>query len=56
MAAQMAPIMDRLGRILVDLSPHIAILGANLHKDLNHNISNLSILTNEGSLTSNNQK
>lgn len=50
----MAPIMDRLGRILVDLSPHIAMLGANLHRDININYSNLSIITNEGSLSSNN--
>ena len=26
-ATQIAPIMDRFGRMLVDLSPHFAILG-----------------------------
>jgi len=26
-ASQLAPIMDRLGRMLIDIAPHIALLG-----------------------------
>ncbi|CAK90898.1 unnamed protein product (macronuclear) [Paramecium tetraurelia] len=53
LAAQLAPLADRLGRLLVDLSPYLALSGANINNIFqnhpNSNISNLSIITNEGS-------
>lgn len=32
LASQAAPLMDRIGRMLCDLAPHMAMLGANLHQ------------------------
>jgi hypothetical protein len=36
-ATQLAPICDRLGRMLIDLAPHLAALG---YQDYNQNINN----------------
>lgn len=51
-ASQLAPLLDRMGRFLIDIAPHIALLG---HTDqlVNNNFNeNLSTYTNEGSLLS----
>lgn len=47
--AQIAPILDRFGRLLVDLSPHIAMLGTNLVPVNPAFVSCLSVLTQDGS-------
>ena len=44
--------MDRFGRLLMDTSPHVAMMGHNVLPRNNNNISNLSVLTNDGSLYS----
>lgn len=52
-ASQLAPLLDRMGRLLIDIAPHVALLG---HTDQSSNSSNfnenLSTYTNEGSLLS----
>lgn len=51
-ASQLAPLLDRMGRFLIDLAPHVAMMG---HTDQLINSSfneNLSTYTNEGSLLS----
>lgn len=51
-ASQLAPILDRMGRLLIDIAPHVALLG---HLDQSNNNTynqNLSTKTNEGSLLS----
>ena len=54
-ASQLAPLLDRLGRLLVDLAPQVAMMG---HLDQsspvlgNFHNENLSTFTNEGSLES----
>ena len=48
-AAQLAPILDRMGRIMIDLAPHIAMIG---NTDQLSSYQNLSTVTNEGSLQS----
>ena len=51
-ASQLAPLLDRMGRFLIDIAPHFAQLG---HPDQTSNINyneNLSTYTNEGSLLS----
>ncbi len=51
-ASQLAPLLDRMGRFLIDIAPHFALLG---HSDQTNNINyneNLSTYTNEGSLLS----
>lgn len=47
--SQLAPLLDRMGRLMIDLAPHVALLG-----DTNQLPSqeNLSVATNEGSLQS----
>ncbi len=50
-ASQLAPLCDRLGRLLVDLSPHLAIMGYQQQSIPSFN-ENLSTFTNEGSLQS----
>ena len=54
LASQLAPLMDRCGRFMVDLSKHFALYGSNIQHILPqfnnyHNTSTLSIATNEGS-------
>lgn len=63
-ATQLAPICDRLGRMLVDLAPHLAKMGFQEYKGGSYNNNNnnstgnlqysenLSTYTNEGSLQS----
>ena len=53
LTAQLAPWLDRFGRLLVDASPHIAMMGHKVHPKNANNLSMISILTNEGSLFSN---
>lgn len=48
-SSQLAPLCDRLGRLLVDLAPHFAILGYQ-EQSVNSFNENLSTFTNEGSL------
>jgi hypothetical protein len=52
-ASQLAPLLDRMGRLMIDLAPHLALLG---HTDQSTNSTyineNLSTFTNEGSLES----
>ncbi len=54
LASQLAPLLDRQGRFMMDVSRHFALYGANIQQILPqfnnyHNTSNLSIATNEGS-------
>jgi hypothetical protein len=42
-ASQLAPILDRMGRMLIDLAPHIALLG---NTNQIQNNETLSIATN----------
>jgi hypothetical protein len=50
-ASQLAPLLDRLGRLMIDMAPHVALLG---HTDQSNSAlnENLSTYTNEGSLMS----
>jgi hypothetical protein len=49
-AAQTAPILDRLGRSMIDLAPILGQMGTNLQKLFPSNPSkNTSLHTNEGS-------
>lgn len=50
-ASQLAPLLDRLGRLMIDLAPYVAMLG---HTDQSSSAlnENLSTYTNEGSLMS----
>lgn len=48
-AAQLAPLLDRMGRIMIDLAPHVAMIG---NTDQLSSYENLSTVTNEGSLQS----
>lgn len=51
-ASQLAPLLDRMGRLLIDIAPHFAMLGHTdqlISSSLNEN---LSTYTNEGSLLS----
>ena len=50
-ASQLAPLVDRLGRLLVDLAPQFAMLGYQ-QQAINNFSQNLSTFTNEGSLQS----
>ena len=50
-ASQLAPLTDRLGRLLIDLAPHFAMLGYQ-EQSINNFSENLSTFTNEGSLES----
>lgn len=47
--SQLAPLLDRMGRLMIDLAPHIALLG-DTNQIQSH--ENLSVITNEGSLQS----
>lgn len=52
-ASQLAPLLDRMGRLLIDIAPHIAMLGHTDQSNTSNNFSeNLSTYTNEGSLLS----
>ena len=44
-ASQLAPIIDRLGRFLIDIAPHFAVLGHTDQLTSNFN-ENLSTFTN----------
>jgi len=44
-ASQLAPILDRMGRLLIDLAPHVALLG-HLDQSNGNNNENLSTHTN----------
>ena len=57
-ASQLAPLYDRLGRLLVDMAPHMAILGAQTQtisttqsNPVNPNLTVASIVTNESNQT-----
>ena len=47
--AQLAPVMDRLGRLLIDLAPHVAMMGSTALPPVTQNISNISMITHNGS-------
>lgn len=52
-ASQLAPLLDRMGRLLIDIAPHVAMLGHTDQSNNSNNYSeNLSTYTNEGSLLS----
>lgn len=38
-ASQLAPLLDRMGRLLIDIAPHVAMLG---HTDQSNNTNNYS--------------
>lgn len=49
---QLAPLLDRFGRLLTDLAPHIAMIASSMYQPNGNNLSNLSMVTQEGSLFS----
>jgi len=51
-ATQLAPMLDRVGRLLIDLAPHIAMIGASVVQPHLNNLSSMSVITNDGSLFS----
>eukprot|EP01017_Pseudomicrothorax_dubius_P040733 TRINITY_DN641_c0_g1_i2.p1 TRINITY_DN641_c0_g1~~TRINITY_DN641_c0_g1_i2.p1 ORF type:complete len:582 (-),score=104.02 TRINITY_DN641_c0_g1_i2:74-1819(-) len=61
LAAQLAPLLDRCGRLLVDIAPHFALLGGSIQSNMNQaagnvsNLSNISIITNESGAQANNR-
>lgn len=52
LSSQLAPFLDRLGRALTDLAPHVAMMGVPAHPRNTANLSLLSVLTNDGSMLS----
>lgn len=38
-ATQLAPLLDRMGRLLIDIAPHVAMLG---HTDQSSNCTNFN--------------
>ena len=52
LSSQLAPYLDRFGRAVVDVSPHVAMMGVSSHPRNTHNLSNISLLTNDGSIMS----
>lgn len=65
LASQLAPLYDRLGRLLIDMAPHMAMLGSATqtinsgqpntvnHSPYNPNLTVASIITNESANTAN---
>jgi len=62
-ASQLAPLYDRFGRLLIDLAPHLAMLGSSIQSTnpsgnptnpVNPNLTFASILTNESGQTTSN--
>jgi len=51
-ASQLAPLLDRMGRFLIDIAPHFAVLGYTDQLSSQSFNENLSTYTNEGSLLS----
>jgi hypothetical protein len=51
-ASQLAPLLDRMGRFLIDIAPHFALLGHTDQLTSPNFTENLSTYTNEGSLLS----
>lgn len=47
--SQIAPIMERMGRLMIDLAPHIAMMGSDLFPPVTNTVSNVSMYTNDGS-------
>lgn len=52
---QIAPYMERMGRLLVDLAPHVAMLGQRVGNETNI-LSNISMMTQEYSNISQNNR
>lgn len=52
--AQLAPIMERMGRMLIDLAPHVAMVGSNLFQPCTNTVSGISMHTIDGSQMSQN--
>jgi hypothetical protein len=49
-ASQLAPMIDRFGRLLIDLAPHFAMLGGTIQTALGNN-PNVSHMTNYSTIT-----
>jgi hypothetical protein len=65
LASQLAPLYDRFGRLLIDMAPHLAMLGSSIQPinppgnnpnsastPINPNLTFASIITNESGQTS----
>jgi len=62
LASQLAPLYDRFGRMLIDMAPHLAMLGSSIQSTnppgnnnpapINPNLTFASIITNESGQTS----
>jgi hypothetical protein len=52
LTSQLAPVLDRMGRLMTDLSPHVAVTSQSIISRNLHNISNISTMTNDGSMIS----
>lgn len=53
LTALLAPYLDRFGRLSMDMAPHVAMMGHQVHPRNIHNLSNVSLVTQEGSVYSN---
>lgn len=53
LTAVLGPFMDRFGRLTMDMAPHIAMMGHEVQPRNTNNLSNLSLVTQEGSIFSN---
>jgi hypothetical protein len=53
LTALLAPYLDRFGRLSIDMAPHVAMMGHQVHPRNIHNLSNVSLVTQEGSFFSN---
>lgn len=52
LTSQIAPWFDRMGRAMIDLSPHIAMMSHSTMSRATHNMTILSLATNDGSVFS----
>lgn len=60
-ASQLAPILDRTGRLLIDLAPQMAMIGGPVQTNHANTanaslVSNISTITNESSQQQQNQR
>jgi hypothetical protein len=53
LTALLGPFLDRFGRLSMDMAPHVAMMGHQAHPRNIHNLSSLSLATQEGSIYSN---
>lgn len=52
LTAQLAPWFDRMGRVMIDLSPHVAMMGQSIVQRATQNMTMMSLASNDGSIFS----